>query len=163
MAIQKSNRQKVSRIFSRALKGKLVIIGIGNILRGDDAFGPALIEKLKDKVNAVCIDAGSAPENYTGKVVKESPQAVILADAAHLGLEPGEYDILSKDEISKTGFTTHDLSPNMFMDYLENETKADIYMLAVQPERVSFGDEMSDKIKEAIDQITEMIKEANHA
>ena len=86
-----------------------------------------------------------------------------IADAAHLDLQPGEYEILKKEEIAKTGFTTHDLSPVMFIEYLENQTEADIYMLAVQPERVGFGDEMSDKVKSALNEITNLIKEAQNA
>jgi len=149
----KNNRQEVSRIFS----GKVVFVGIGNILRGDDGFGPALIEKLKGKVPAVCIDAGSAPENYSGKIIKEAPDTVILVDIAHMGMKPGEYDVLKKDDILRSGFTTHDLSPNMFIEYLEKETGADIYMIAAQPENVAFGEHMSDSVKAALDEITALV------
>ncbi len=149
----KNNRQGVSRIFS----GKVVFVGIGNILRGDDGFGPALIEKLNGKVPALCIDAGSAPENYSGKIIKEDPDTVILLDIAHMGMKPGEYDVLKKDDILRSGFTTHDLSPNMFIEYLEKETGADICMIAVQPERVSFSEEMSDSVKRAIGEIEGII------
>ena len=145
--------------FSDILKGKVVFIGVGNVLRGDDGFGPALVDKLKDSVEAVCIDAGTAPENYAGKIVKEKPDTVIIADAAHMDLAPGECNILKKDDILKCGFTTHDQSPNMFIDYLEKETGADIYMLAIQPGNVSFGEEMSDSVKKAIEEITAIIKE----
>ena len=67
-------------------KGKVVIVGIGNTMKGDDGFGPALVERLSPKVKAVCIDAGSAPENYTGKIVKEKPDTILIVDALHLGL-----------------------------------------------------------------------------
>ncbi|MGB2630080.1 MAG: hydrogenase 3 maturation endopeptidase HyCI [Candidatus Omnitrophota bacterium] len=149
--------------FKKILKGKVVFVGIGNVLRGDDAFGPALIEKLKAETDLTCIDAGSAPENYTGKIIKEDPDTVVIADAAHLDLKPGEYAFLKKEEIAKTGLTTHDLSPNLFLEFLEKETKAGIYMLAVQPENVSFGEEMSESIKNAISEITDKIKETKNA
>lgn len=145
--------------FSDIFKGKTVIVGIGNTLRGDDGFGPALVERLKNRIPAVCIDAGTAPENYTGKISKENPDTVIIADAVHLGMEPGRYDILRKDDIVKSGFTTHDISPNIFLEYLEKETKADIYMLAVQPENVTFGGKMSDSVKKALDEVSKMIAE----
>ena len=145
------------------LKGKVVIVGIGNTLRGDDGFGPALVEKLKGKTSAVCLDAGSAPENYTGKIVKEKPDTILLVDALHLGLAPGKYEILKKDQILKTGFSTHDISPHMFIDYLEKQTEADIYMLGVQPENVSFSQEMSTGVKRALNEITALIKETDNA
>lgn len=158
-----SSREKVFRAFSRTFKGKTIIIGAGNILRGDDAFGPALVERLKGRTKALLIDAGSAPENYLGKIVKEKPDTVVIADAAHLDLGPGEYDILEKKDIAGAGFTTHDLSPAMFIEYLERETKADIWMLGVQAENIDFGSEMSDSVKRALDEITELIEEAGNA
>ena len=111
----------------------------------------------------VCIDAGSAPENYTGKITKENPDTILIVDAVHLDLSPGEYDILKPSEIVKSGFTTHDISPRMFLEYLEKETNANIYFLGVQPENVSFGNEMSENVKKTLKKITVLIKEAEHA
>ena len=65
---------------------KIVLVGIGNPLRGDDGFGPALIAALDGQVRAVCIDAGTAPESYAGKIIKENPDTVVFVDAADLDL-----------------------------------------------------------------------------
>lgn len=154
---------RVKSILFDLFKGKAVIVGIGNVLKGDDAFGPALIERIQGRTRALCIDAGSAPENYTGKIIKEEPASVLIVDAAHLELSPGEYDILKKEEILKCGFTTHDLSPRMFMEFLEEGTRADIYMLAVQAEKVKFGEEMTESVKKALEEIAELIVEAGNA
>ena len=145
------------------LKGKVVIVGIGNIMRGDDGFGPALIENLAGKVNAACIDAGTAPENYLGKVAKEKPDTILLADAVHLDLAAGEYEILRKSEILNHGLTTHDISPSMLIEFLEKETDADVYLLGVQPEDISFGSEMSKRIKRSVSEIADKIKEVINA
>ena len=134
-------------------KGKVVIIGIGNLLRADDGFGPALIELIQGKLDAVCIDAGTAPENYAGKIAKLKPDTVLIVDAVALNSKAGTYEILEKSDILNCGFTTHDISPNMFIEYLEKETKADIFMLGVQPENIRFGEEMSDKVKKTLEEI----------
>ncbi|MFH1362969.1 MAG: hypothetical protein ABIH45_01995, partial [Candidatus Omnitrophota bacterium] len=63
----------MDNVFCNILKGKVVIVGIGNIYRSDDSFGPQLIERLQGGINAVCIDAGTTPETYTGKMIKEGP------------------------------------------------------------------------------------------
>jgi len=147
--------------FKTILKGKTLIIGIGNILRGDDGFGPLLIERLNQHLGdteMILIDGGSAPENYTGKIIKQSPDTILIADAVHLDKAPGEYEILKKDDIVKSGFTTHDISPNMFIEYLEKETDADIYMLGVQPEHVGLGEEMSASVKKALEEIVEELR-----
>ena len=149
----------MKNIFKDILKGKIVFIGVGNVLRGDDGLGPAFIAKLKDFTDALCIDAGSAPENYLGKIVKESPDTVIIVDATEMDSRPGEYSVLKKEDILRSGFTTHDLSPDMLIEYLESETSADIYMLAVQPENVSFGDGMSESVSRTLEEIVNLIKE----
>jgi len=151
-----------SSIFKNIFKGKVVIVGIGNTLLGDDGFGPALIERLKGKVKAVCLDAGSAPENFTGRIAKEKPDTILIVDALHLGLSPGEYEILKKDDILNCGFSTHDISPHMFIEYLENQTRAGIYMLGIQPKNLSFGEEISDSVKNTLAEITDLIKEADN-
>jgi hydrogenase 3 maturation protease len=145
---------------SRIFKGKVVFVGIGNPLRGDDAFGPLLVEKLQGQVKAVCLDAGNAPETYAGKIIKEKPDTIVLIDVVHLGLAPGEYAILRKEDLLKTGFTTHDLSPNMLIQYLESQTAAEIYLLGVQPKTVDFGTEMSESVARTLDKMAVMIKEA---
>lgn len=156
----------MKRDLKDVLKGKVVIFGVGNIMRGDDGFGPALIERLiqsqpppdlKEKVRAVYIDAGSAPENYLSEIVKEGPDTILIVDAVHLGLAPGEYEILKKPDIVNCGLTTHDISANILIDFLEKQTKAGIYLLGVQPKNISFGDEMSDEVKKALVEISELI------
>ncbi|HIE44006.1 MAG TPA: hydrogenase maturation peptidase HycI [Candidatus Omnitrophica bacterium] len=145
------------------LKGKVVIVGIGNVLRGDDGFGPALIERLTPVLcggaekDAVCINAGSAPENYTGKIAKLNPDTVLIVDAVHMGVKPGEYKVLKKSDIVKGGFTTHDISPRMFIEYLEKETSADIYMLGVQPKSLSFGEKLSGNVKKTLQEVSDLI------
>jgi len=148
---------------SAVLKGRVVIVGIGNPLRGDDGFGPALIDEINGRVNAVCLDVGSAPESYVGKIARENPETILLVDAVHLNQEPGSSMILRKEEIQKSGLTTHDLSPHLFIDHLERETKAQIYLLGVQPQAISFGSEMTEPVKKSLISLAAQLKEALHA
>lgn len=152
-------------------KGKIVIVGIGNTLRSDDGFGPALIARLKDKVNpvrecgkkstqgfsngvkALCIDAGSAPENYLGKIVRENPGTILIVDVVCLGLSAGEHRILKKQDLLNSGLGTHNIPLPMFIEYLEHHTAADIYMLGVQPQSLALGGEMSDQVKKALSEV----------
>jgi hydrogenase 3 maturation protease len=133
----------------------VVILGVGNPLRGDDGFGPALVARLKGRVKAVCLDGGSAPEIYAGKIVKEKPGTILMVDALHLGRRPGEYAVLRKDEIARSGFSTHDISPNLLLDYLAEETGAEIYMLGVQPESLRFGLELSEPVRQTLKKLEE--------
>ncbi|MGB2705857.1 MAG: hydrogenase 3 maturation endopeptidase HyCI [Candidatus Omnitrophota bacterium] len=150
----------MNNTFKSILKGKVVIVGIGNTMKGDDGFGPNLIKRLKNNVKAVCIDTGTAPENYVGSIAKENPDTVLLVDAVCMDLAPGEYRILKPEEILKSGFTTHDISPTLFIEYLKKRTKAKIYMLGAEPQNMSLGDEMSGSIKRTLKEVAVLIKEA---
>lgn len=155
--------KRIRPILEKILKGKTVIVGVGNIMRRDDGFGPRLINRIKDKINALCIDAGTAPENYLGSIAKEKPDTILLVDTMHMEKKPGEYDIFSKTDIARGGFTTHNISPTMLMEYLEKETDADIYLLGVQPQNIFFGEELSGRVKRTLDEMSGlMIKCTNH-
>jgi hydrogenase 3 maturation protease len=150
----------MGNVFHTIIRGKVVIVGIGNPLRGDDGFGPALIERLQGKVSWVCITAGCAPENYIGRIVREKPDTILLVDIVHLDLEPGEYRILGPEEILQCGLTTHDMSSRMLMEFLENQTEADIFMLGIQPQTVRLGHEVSERLNKTLDEIELLIQEA---
>ncbi len=151
--------------FVQIIKGKTILVGVGNILRGDDGLGPELIGKLKDieNKNIVCINTGSSPESFTGKIIKEKPDTILIVDALHLGKAAGTYQLLKADEIAKVGFTTHDISPGMFIDYIKSQIKANIYFLAVQPQDVSFGEGLSLPVKNTLAKIKNWLKEASYA
>ena len=154
----------MENIFKNIFTGKVVIVGIGNIMKGDDAFGPALIERLKKKkTNTVLIDAGNSLEKYTGKIAKENPDTILFVDATHLDEEAGKYQVLMPEDIIKSALTTHDISPAMIIDYLKNQTKAKIYMLGVQPKNISLGEGMSESVKKTLEEICELVTEVTNA
>ena len=135
-----------------------LIFGWGNPSRGDDALGPCLIKRLEGHLDALCIDAGSAPENYLGKIIKASADVVLFIDAVDFNKEPGYYKILKQEEILKTGLTTHDLSPRMLIEYLAVETKARIYLLGIQPKDLKIGQELSEPVQKALNELECLLK-----
>ena len=65
-------------------KKRIVICGIGNDIRGDDAFGVIVAERLKGMIedpNVLIINCGEVPENYTGKIKDFEPDLVVFVDA----------------------------------------------------------------------------------
>ncbi len=137
--------------WAHIFKGKVVLVGVGHLLKGDDALGPALMARLEGKVKAVCLDAGTSPENYLGKIIREAPQTIIFVDAVHLGQPPGSYALLEKNEIIQSGLTTHDFSPRMLLEHLSRETRAEIYLLAVQPKQLHLGEPLSPEVEAALE------------
>jgi hydrogenase 3 maturation protease len=132
------------------LRGRVVIVGVGNVLRGDDALGPLLVQKLERRLGLPCIDAGSTPENHLGRVVREDPDTVLLVDAVELGLRPGAHALLQAGQLEERGLSTHDVSLRLCLEELGRRIRGKVFLLGVQPLRLAFGQRMSRAIRRAV-------------
>ena len=137
-------------VFGKILKGKVVIVGVGNVLRGDDGLGPVFVEGLKGKVAVPCINAGNAFENYLGVIIRKRPETVLLVDAVHLDTKPGDFAIVDPGRIEHGGLSTHDASPSLFLNFLVEEIKCNVFLLGVQPERIALGTGISETVRETL-------------
>jgi hydrogenase maturation protease len=144
------------------LKGIVTIIGIGNIMRGDDGFGPKFIESLKKKkTKANLFDCGTVPENYIFPILTTSCDTVVLVDIADLKTEPGSMSILSLSELSGAGLSTHNSSIRLFTDLLmTGKEDMNIFAVTVQPKSIAFGESLSPEIKEGVGRLTDIFVEA---
>jgi hydrogenase 3 maturation protease len=139
-------------------KGRIAFIGVGNRLRGDDAIGPALIDRLSGKATNA-IDAGITPENVTGTIKRIRPSAIIFFDAVDLGKKsPGYARIIEIGEIGGYDITTHKIPLDKVMSYLKEETGADVFLIGIQPERISDVEELSENAIKSIEEIASAIK-----
>jgi len=135
------------------VKGKVVILGIGNELRGDDGFGPYLVESIKGKIDAALFNCGTVLENYYNPIVKAKPDVIILLDIVNFEGPYGEIGIFEKDDILKVGFSTHNISPKIFLEMLTNTITSDIIMVGVKPKVTVFGSDISPEVKESADML----------
>jgi hydrogenase 3 maturation protease len=136
------------------LKGKVVILGIGNSLRSDDAVGSILACRLKDKVSFLVYDAAASPENYLGKIIRDKPDNIVIIDAVDFGGKPGELRILEGKNVQTVNFfSTHNASVSLTINYLQSNLKTDIIILAIQPKDISFGDDLSQEITKTLDEL----------
>lgn len=135
------------------IKGKVAIVGLGNIIRGDDALGPKLIElaKAKPVSNAALFDCGTAPENYIFPILSSLCDTIVLVDAADLGRAPGEIEIFDLDRISRVSFSTHNPSPHLFIDLLKTGREGlNIFVVSVQPKGMSLGSQISEEVMQGL-------------
>jgi hydrogenase 3 maturation protease len=129
---------------------KAVILGIGNTLKGDDATGPLVCERLSGKVSARVIDASAVPENHIGPVLEASPDVLLIVDAVDFGGHPGQIRVCTPDEIHRFTFSTHALSLHLSIDLIRRERKVEVYVVGVQAGRTKLGDCLSPAVREAI-------------
>ena len=140
-------------------EGLTVIITIGNPLRSDDGIGPYIASCLHDIEGLKIIDAGYTPENCIDEVVVLKPKRIIIIDAADFEGTAGEARLVSKEHIPETSLSTHMISLKVIAGLLEEDTKAQIKFLGIQPVTVEFKEGISDKVKETADKIIAVIKE----
>ena len=143
------------------LREKTVIVGIGNDMRGDDAFGPMVVERLRGRVRADLIDAGVSPENCLGKLSALKPRVVLLVDAVDFDGTPGDMALLDPAKLETTSFGTHASSLALLEQFLSTGGVTRIALLAVQPKSCQFGDVVSDEVVAALDKAVGLVVEAD--
>ncbi len=143
----------------RRVEGKkAVLLGVGNLLRGDDAIGPALAGRLQGKVAATVIDAGDVPENYLGVVTAAQPEVVVIVDAAELGATPGDAAIIEVSDLGGSVLSTHNASLSLFLQVLRSEIQPDVVVLGVQPSSTGYGASMSPSVAATVDLLEELFR-----
>jgi len=131
---------------------KAVILGVGNILKGDDAAGPLVCERLSGgRLSAVVIDAGTAPENYVRPILNAEPDVLLIVDAVDFGGRTGEIRIFEPAEIRRFAFSTHALSLHLFIDRLQQERPLTAHLIGIQAGERGLGDTVSSAVHEAIE------------
>ena len=132
---------------------------IGNRNGGDDAIGPYIADKFKEKNgDVIAIDCGIAPENYTAIVKRYMPKNLIIIDAVEMGLHAGEIRIVPKERIGKMHISTHGIPISVLINYLEQYVR-NIILIGIQPKRLS--GEISEKVKENGDKLIKIIEYNN--
>ncbi len=144
---------------SNRLKGKVMILGVGNPVRGDDGAGPYSIEQLRGKVDVALLDCEEVPENFLGKIVENQPDTILIIDAMDLGMSPGTVALL-EDKLEDMSYSTHRSSLQLFIDFVKAETRADVLVLGIQPKSTGFGSETSDEVKESVSLLGDIIPKA---
>ncbi len=144
---------------------RLAILGVGSTLRGDDAAGIVIVERLleafpPETYPALSICAGgTAPENFSGNLRLFCPDHLLIVDAADAGCEPGSVVDIPCTEIGGPSFSSHMLPLKVMVDYLIHETGTDVTMLGLQYRGIEFGAELSPEMQETVEELTQALLE----
>lgn len=131
------------------LRRPWLLVGIGNDMRGDDAFGPLLARRLLAG-GLPAIDAGMAPENVTGPMRRSDAEVLILADATDMGEPTGTVRMLRAEDLLRGGTSTHDPSLRLLLDFLTHERSFDVHVLVTQAGTRELGDPPSHEVLAAV-------------
>jgi len=137
-----------------------IILGIGNILKGDDAAGPLVCGRLKAaEISAEPIDAGTVPENYIQRIIKKAPRTLLVIDAIDFGAEAGTIKVFEPQHLNTHVISTHTLSPRLFVDIICRSIQVDVYFIGIQPAQTQLGQSVSATVSLAIKRLSGVLTE----
>ena len=138
---------------------RLVVLGIGNPLRGDDALGLEILRRLEGKVpsKVTLIECQTTPENFTGKIKRLKPTHVLMIDAAGFEAKPGKAKLIPPEDIAGVALSTHAMPLFMLAEILQKSIGAKVVLLGVQPKLVSFGEQLTPEIEKASEEISKVL------
>jgi hydrogenase 3 maturation protease len=140
------------------LRGKVLVVGAGNTLRGDDAAGPAVVAALEGRVNAALLDVGEVPESYTGRILAAQADTMVLIDAADFGAAPGDVAVLETEDIAGGSLSTHQLPLDLFFRYLKENSQAAIFGLGIQPAQLTLGAPLSAAVASSVEALAQLLQ-----
>lgn len=140
---------------------RIAVLGIGNILRSDDAAGILVLRALSgqtwaaDNDRLLLLEAGSAPENTTGELRRFAPDLVLFVDAAEMGEKAGTVRWIAEDEIHGMSASTHSLPLSLLTSYLTLELGCEVILLGIQPASNDVGTTVSQNVSGAVDEVVQ--------
>ncbi len=150
---------------------EILVLGCGNVLFGDDGFGPAVVEYLQENFEipqeVYVMNAGlSVREILFNMVLSDKrPKTIIIVDAVDVGRTPGEMfelDITEIPEKKIDDFSMHQLPTSNLLRELKNMCGVNVRIISVQiqniPDEVSPG--LSKVIRDSIPAACEKVLSA---
>jgi len=142
----------------------VLILGLGNPLRGDDGIGPRMIVELTCRglpEEAAALDGGTGGLDLLQAL--EGWRRVIVVDAADVGREPGGFVRFTPDQARLTqttdGFSLHHAGLGEVLALADALGRAlpEIVIFGVQPADVGWRGELSPAVESAIPVLTDAV------
>ncbi|MFX0150395.1 MAG: hydrogenase maturation protease [Candidatus Hodarchaeota archaeon] len=154
--------KELTRFLQEGRRNKLAILCIGNALKGDDALGPIIAKRFKNRISSEIIlyDVGSQPENFISILRRNDVSHCLIIDAVEFKGEPGDIGFFSPPDLKdiKMIFSTHFLSMKIFLDFIARETNIKLRILGIQPLTLEFGKGISYPVKVALENIMNLLQ-----
>ena len=146
----------------------ILILGCGNILFGDDGFGPAVAQRLRSNFtippDVGVFDAGTAVREilFDTILAERKPSKVVIVDAMDCGREPGELfspDIDSLPKVKLDDFSIHQVPTSNLLRELRDLGGIEVVVIACQV--ASTGDSvntgLSSPVEAAVGRAAELL------
>lgn len=146
-------RNELERVLRARIGKRLVLLGVGNPLRGDDGVGSLLARRMRERGKPFVLDGGSAPENCGEPIAALAPRTVLVVDAARFGGNAGAVRIFRSGEVAGGALSTHDQSLRVLAHYLRGRCGCEMLILGVEPASVGIGAGLSAPVRATLDEM----------
>jgi hydrogenase maturation protease len=136
---------------------KTLVLGVGNILRGDDGLGVRAVQMLqaRELPASVCVEDAGTPG--VGLVTRmEGWERVVIIDAAYTGQKPGMWRRYGAEDVklvaSGEALSLHesDIACALALAQAVNLLPPEVVIYGVEPQRVGWGEELSPVVQAAL-------------
>jgi hydrogenase maturation protease len=146
----------------------VLIVGCGNLLRGDDGVGPILVRHLWERGlpdGARIVDGGTAGMDVAFQM--RGAQRVVIVDASATGAPPGTVYQVPGDEFAELpplqGLHTHSFRWDHAIAFarwaLADACPTDITVYLIEAENVALGADLSESVAAAMESVLTIIDE----
>ena len=138
----------------------VVIIGMGNELRADDAVGLHIVRLLKPYTNnrLQVFEGHMTPEAFIGPACAVHPTHLLIVDAAELQKKPGVWQVLSSDDVEEGLFTTHAIPATEVAAEIQRRCGSKVAFLGIQPKSRDISLSLSRECQQAVKEIVDIIQ-----
>jgi hydrogenase 3 maturation protease len=103
------------------------------------------------------IDAGLAPESYSGVLRRFMPGIVLLLDVAEMGKPAGDLEVLRWQDAGGFSASTHMQPLATLAQYLIDETQCQVAVVGIQPEHLDFDRRVSERVRSGVRRLADRI------
>lgn len=146
-----------------------LIIGCGNLLRGDDGVGGVLIRRMLEEglpPGAECADGGTAGMDVAFRM--RGADKVIIVDACTTGSAPGTMYEVPGAELENlpplTGLNLHAFRWDHALAFgrwlLKDEYPKDITVYLIEAESLEFGADLSKTVRQSMEKLIAMLMDS---
>jgi hydrogenase maturation protease len=144
--------------------GKIVIIGVGNLLLKDEGVGVHVAQELQKKSWPAAVEVHDGGVAGIG-LLDFFPGAtkVLLIDAADMNLDPGALVRFAPEEVASTvggpRFSAHEVG---ILEVLElaralDQCPPEVVIFGIQPKEISWGTDLSPQVLASIPKVVEAV------
>ena len=140
-------------------RGRVCLMGIGNLDYGDDGFGVRLAQAVANRVDAEVVVAEATPERHLNAMNGDSCDELVFLDAVECGQPAGSVVFLDAGEIAHRfpQVSTHKVALSTLSQWAQANGIKKTWLLGAQPETLAAGSKLSAPVEQTIAALTALL------